>query len=93
MLTYCMEQDCVCLIVPFPFNDQPPELFNPATDFDMSGAGKIWYARFFTCLVCPRGQKADKTSHRKLSLVFFNTFDPIQLCQCRQKALCMRKTF
>ena len=72
----------MCLIVPFPFNDQQPKLFNPATDFDMSGAGKIWYAQpqlFFTCLVCPRGQKTETSSHRKLSLVFFNTFDPIQL--------------
>ena len=77
-----MKQDCVCFIAPFPFNDQPPEWFNPATDFDISRAGEIWYAwpqLFFTCLVCPRGQKANVTSHRKLSLVFFNTFDPIQL--------------
>ena len=30
-------------------------------------------------MVCPHGQKGDATAHRKLSLVFFNTFDPIQL--------------
>ena len=29
--------------------------------------------------MCPRGQMANVASHRKLSLVFFNTFDPIQL--------------
>ena len=65
-----------------PFNDQPPELFNPAKEFDMTGDGKLWYARpqlFFTCLVCPRGQNANQMSHRKLPLVFFCTFDPIQL--------------
>ena len=48
----------------------------------MTRDGKIWYARpqlFVSCLVCPHGQKANVTSHRTLSLVFFNTFDPIQL--------------
>ena len=30
-------------------------------------------------IVCSRGHKENVTSHRKLSLVFFNTFDPIQL--------------
>ena len=82
MLTSCINQDCVCLIAPFSFNDQQPELFNPATDFDMSGDGKVWFAKpqlFFTCLVCPCGHKKNVKSHRKLSLVFFNTFDPIQL--------------
>jgi hypothetical protein len=72
----------VCLIAPFPFNKQPPELFDPIQDFDMTGAGKIWYARpqlFFSCMVCPRGQKATVAAHIKLSLVFFNTFDPIDL--------------
>ena len=71
----------MCLIAPFPFNDQPTELFDPATEFDMSGAGKFGMLDHssFSLALCPRGQKANVTSHRKLSLVFFNTFDPIQL--------------
>ena len=36
-------------------------------------------ALFHLPRVCPRGQKTEMSSHRKLSLVFFNTFDPIQL--------------
>ena len=72
----------MCLIAPFIFNKQPPELFDPIQDFDMTGTGKVWYARpqlFFSCMVCPRGQKETVAAHKKLSLVFFNTFDPIDL--------------
>ena len=77
-----MKQDCVCLIAPFMFNDQHPELLNPALDFDISGDGKVWYARpqlFFTCIVCPCGHKENVKSHRILCVLVFNTFDQIQL--------------
>ena len=73
MLTYCMKQDCVYLIVPCPFNDRPPELFDPATDFDMTEDGKICFARpqlFFTCVVRPHRHKENVTLHKKLSLIF-----------------------
>ena len=74
----------MCLIAPFPYNDQPPELFDINQDFDLTGNGKVWFARpqlFFSCMVCPRGHKETQASHMKLSLVFFNTFDPIDLSQ------------
>jgi hypothetical protein len=31
----------------------------------------------FTCTVCPTGHMGDTTSHKDVSLVFFNTFEPI----------------
>jgi len=49
-------QDCVCLIAPYPNNPNPPETFNIATDFDMSGSGLLWYCRLqllFLCTLCP----------------------------------------
>ena len=49
---------------------------------DISGQGLMWYARpqlFFNCTVCPTGQRARKHLHTELSLVFFNTFEPINI--------------
>ena len=42
----------------------------------------MWYARpqlFFNCTVCPTGLKAKKSRHMELSLVFFSTFEPINI--------------
>ena len=78
----CLAQDCVCLIAPFPFNIQPVEEFDPSADFDVTGEGNVLYARpqlFFSCTVCRRGHQENRSSHKELSLVFFSTFEPINL--------------
>jgi len=75
-------QDCVCVIAPYPNNPSPPEDFDPRSDMDISGQGLMWYARpqlFFKCSVCPTGQRANKHRHIELSLVFFSTFEPINI--------------
>ena len=92
-LTNCDIQDCVCLIAPFPFNDQPPELFNPATEFDMSGAGKIWYARpqHFSLAWCVLADNRPIRRHIE-SFPLYSSTHLIQF-NCRQKALCMRRAF
>ena len=54
--------------------------FDQLTDFDMTGGDDVWFARlqlFFSCSLCPTGQMEDKASHVEVSLVFFNTFEPI----------------
>ena len=51
-------QDCVCFIAPYPNNPNPPETFNIATDFDMSGDGLLWNGLLqllFRCTLCPAG--------------------------------------
>jgi hypothetical protein len=42
---------------------------------------------FFTCTLCPNGLMGDTTSHKDVSLVFFNTFEPISLTldSCMQR--------
>ena len=60
------------------------ELFNIKTDFDLSGAGLVWYARpqlFFNCTLCPTGLKASvhSGSQKEVSLVYFSTYEPIDL--------------
>ena len=75
-------QDCVCVIAPYPNNPSPPEDFDPRSDMDISGQGLMWYARpqlFFKCSVCPTGQRANKHRHIELSLVFFSTFELINI--------------
>ena len=82
MLYNMLWQDCVCLIAPFPNNPNPAEDFDPKRDMDISGQGLMWYARpqlFFNCTVCPTGQRARKHRHMELSLVFFSTFEPINI--------------
>jgi hypothetical protein len=49
---------------------------------DLSGEGLLWYARpqlFFHCTVAPTGRLHDTGRHRQLALVFFSTFEPINL--------------
>ena len=75
-------QDCVCLIAPYPNNPDPADQFDFATDMDLSGQGLLWYARpqlFFNCTVARTGRLRDTASHRQLALVFFSTFEPINL--------------
>jgi hypothetical protein len=75
-------QDCVCLVAPYPFRIEPIDEFNVTRDFDITGAGDVWYARpqlFFRCSLCPTGAMADSCQYREFSLVFFNTFEPISL--------------
>ncbi len=45
-------QDCVCLVAPHSFRSEPFDEFNVTRDFDITGAGDVWYARpqlFFKC--------------------------------------------
>ena len=87
MISYvmsCREQDCVVVIAPYPNNPKPVESFNIKTDFDLTGDGLVWYARpqlFFNCTLCPTGLKASVHggSHKEVSLVYFSTFEPIDL--------------
>ena len=55
-------QDCVCLVAPYPFRSEPIDEFNVTRDFDITGAGDVWYARpqlFFKCTLCPTGEMDD----------------------------------
>jgi hypothetical protein len=50
----------------------------------LTGDGLVWYARpqlFFNCTLCPTGFKASVNggSHKEVSLVYFSTFEPIDL--------------
>ncbi len=87
MISYvmsCREQDCVVVLAPYPNNLNPVESFNVKTDFDLTGDRLVWYARpqlFFNCTLCPTGLKATmySGSHKEVSLVYFSTFEPIDL--------------
>ena len=78
----CCEQDVVVVLAPYPNNPNPVESFNVKTDFDLQGDGLVWYARpqlFFNCTLCPTGAKGYSGSHKEVSLVYFSTFEPIDL--------------
>ena len=80
-MLFCF-QDCVCLVAPLPFRSEPLDEFNVSRDFDITGAGEVWYARpqlFFRCTLCPTGAMGDSRTYKEFSLVFFNTFEPISL--------------
>jgi len=85
MISYmisCCEQDVVVVLAPYPNNPNPVESFNVKTDFDLQGDGLVWYARpqlFFNCTLCPTGAKGYSGSHKEVSLVYFSTFEPIDL--------------
>ena len=75
-------QDCVCLIAPYPNNPNPPETFDLASDFDMSGSNLLWYGRLqllFRCTLCHTDAARDVERHLEVSLAFFNTFEPVEL--------------
>ncbi len=70
------------VLVPFPNNPNPVQSFNFRTDFDLQGDGLVWYARpklFFNCTLCPTGPKMFSDSHKEVSLVYFSTFEPVEL--------------
>ena len=82
MLNNTYGQDCVCLIAPYPYNPNPPEDFNRTRDMDISGEGLLWFARpqlFFNCTLCSTGMQGCKQRHMEVSLVFFSTFEPINI--------------
>ena len=75
---------CAGLLAPYPNNSNQVESFNIKTDFDLKGDGLVWYARpqlFFNCTLCPTGAKESlySASHKEVSLVYFSTFEPIDL--------------
>jgi hypothetical protein len=75
-------QDCVCLIAPQPYNPDPPEAFDMSQDFDETGKGNLWYATpqlFFKCSFCRAGSKSEPATHVRRDLMFFSTFEPIDL--------------
>ncbi len=82
----CCGQDCVVLLAPYPNNPNPVESFNVTvvtTDFDLKG---VWYLRaqlFVNCTLCPTGAKGPgfSSSHKEVSLMYFSTFEPIDLTQ------------
>ena len=81
-LTFFSLQDCVCLVAAHPFRNEPLDEFNVTRDFDICGAGDVWYARpqlFFKCTLCPTGEMGNTRRHKEFSLVFFSTFEPISL--------------
>jgi hypothetical protein len=74
------QQDCVCLVAPYPSSPGTADHFDVKTDImmDLSGEleGLLWYARpqlFFNCTVAPVGQLERKARHTELSFVFFST--------------------
>ena len=81
MISYC-EQDCVVVLAPSPNNPNPVQSFNVKTGFDLQEDGLVWYARpqlFFNCTLCPTGAKGCSASQKEVSLVYFSTFEPIEL--------------
>jgi hypothetical protein len=82
MMSFCREQDCVVVFAPYPNNPNPVKSFNIKTDFDIQGDGLVWHARpqlFFNCMLCLTGAKGHRDSHKEVSLVYFGTFEPINL--------------
>ncbi len=87
MISYvisCREQDCVVVLAPFPNNPNPVQSLNIKTDFASTGDGLVRYGGpqlFFNCTLCPTGLKASvySGSHKEISLVYFSTFEPIDL--------------
>jgi hypothetical protein len=70
------------LIAPYPYNSDGPEDFVMEEDFDISGEGKLWYARpqlFFKATFCPTGGRLQTCRHMEMDLVFFSKFEPIKL--------------
>ncbi len=86
-------QEVVVVLAPFPNNPNPVAEFDVVRDFDVNGDGLVWYARpqlIFNCALCIRGCQGPEYSadHKEVSLVYFSTFEPINLTPNRvmQKA-------
>ena len=82
------------MVAPRPYNPNGPETFDLSSDFDMSGANLLWYARLqllFRCTLCPTGALQDRKAYKEVSLVFFSTFEPVELTPDSrpQHGLCM----
>jgi hypothetical protein len=78
----CFEQDCEVFLGLYPNNPNPVESFTVKINFDLQGNGLVLYARpqlFFNCTLCPTGAKGDRGSHKEVSLVYFSTFESINL--------------
>ena len=81
-LAFVFLQDCVCLVAPHPFRNEPLDESYVTRDFDTTRSGDVWYARqqlFFKCTLCSTGEMGNTRRHREFSLVFFSTFEPISL--------------
>jgi hypothetical protein len=81
-LIFNFVQDCVCLVTPYPFQNEPLDEFNVTRDFHVTGAGEVWYAwqqLFSKCTLCPTGAMEHTQRHKEFSLVFFSTFESISL--------------
>ncbi len=99
MISYC-EQDCVVILVPFPNNRNPVQSFNVKTDFDLQGDGldQVWCGMHAlnscsTVPCVPQAPSGSGDSHKEVSLVYFSTFEPIELtpdspCSMIQPATC-----
>ena len=85
-----LAHDCVCVVTSYLFRIEPLENIDPIGYFDVTG-GVMFGMRgpflFFTCTLCPTGCMAHTTSHKDVSLVFFNTFETISLtpASCMQR--------
>ena len=80
----CFVHEVVVLLAPFPNNPNPVAEFDVVRDFDMTGNGLVWYARpqlFFNCTLCTCSCQGPEYSanHKEVSLVYFTTFEPINL--------------
>jgi hypothetical protein len=80
----CCVQDWVVLLTPNPNNQNLVESFNFKTDFGLQGDCLVWCVcpqLFFNCTLCPTGAKEPgySASHKEVSLVYFSTFEPINL--------------
>jgi hypothetical protein len=79
---------CVsCRPIPFP---EPLDEFNVTSDFDITGAGDVLFARqqlLFKCTLCSTGEMGNTRRHKEFSLIFFSTFEPISLtpASCMQQ--------
>ncbi len=74
------------LLAPGPYQNyqNQVESFNIKTNFYLQEDGLVWYAHpqpFFNCTLCPTGAQAAgfSSTHKEVSLVYFSTFEPIQL--------------
>jgi hypothetical protein len=80
----CCEQDCVVLLEHYLNNQNQVESLNVKTNSDLQGDCLVWYARphfSFNCSLCPTSVKGPgySASHKEVSLVYFSTFEPIDL--------------
>ena len=63
-------------------NAHHPRPFNPAIDINVKRGQSLWYVRpqlIFSLTVCPTGQHERRELHEILDLVYFTTFEAINL--------------